>query len=99
VPETTQGNYDGGAQPEWANDPSCPWIPRILRLKRPICGGGCVGVLFSESPPLKRKDSGQPPFFERPGNGSLLWRAVCGWGLILVVLDAGTWFAKPGRIG
>jgi hypothetical protein len=35
-----------------------------------ICGGGSCRVLFSESPPLKRKNSGQPPD-EQPGNGSL----------------------------
>ena len=61
VPETTQGNYDGGRRLGSLNDPSCPWIPRILRTERPICGGGCVRVLFSESPPLMRKNSGQSP--------------------------------------
>jgi hypothetical protein len=34
-----------------------------------ICGVGCGRVLFSESPPLKRKDSGQSPD-KQPENGS-----------------------------
>ena len=53
-------------------------------------------VLFSESPPLKRKNSGQPPFLNGLENGSLFVRAVGGWGLILVVLGHGDVVCKAG---
>jgi hypothetical protein len=46
---------------------------------RSICGWVWGRVLFSESPPLKRKDSGQPPS-EWPENGSLVGVPDAGGG-------------------
>ena len=64
-----------------------------------ICGGVGGRVLFSESPPLMRKDSGENPLL----NGLKMVRTVvCSWwvGLIIVcfgLLDSG--FAKWPVVG
>ena len=47
-----------------------------------ICGLVWGRVLFSESPPLMRKDCGQPPFFEQPGIWFAFERAGFGWGRV-----------------
>jgi len=77
VPETTEGNYDGDRQVGCLGGPFCPGIPRILLLGCSICGGGCGRVLFSESPPLKRKDSGQTPLLN--GLEMVRFYACCWW--------------------
>ena len=51
----------------------------IGRLGGVICGGVGGRVLFSESPPLMRKESDRPPS-ERPEKWFALWCVPGGWG-------------------